>query len=101
MTYNGCVNSSEVLINICDLACKNRPCRHKLHRVIFLLISLSKCSISIPYTAEESPLNSTVVMKICCGSINSYKVMIEENEKIGNFCAHMVNFCRPGHIYYV
>ena len=24
---------------ICDLACKNQPCEHKLHRAIFLLIS--------------------------------------------------------------
>ena len=24
--------------------------------------------------------------------------MIEQTEKIGIFCAHMVDFCRPGHI---
>ena len=25
--------------NICDRACENQPCEHKLHRVVFLLIS--------------------------------------------------------------
>ena len=25
--------------------------------------------------------------------------MIEQRQKIDNFCAHMVDFCMPGHIY--
>ena len=38
-------------------------------------------------------------MKICCGSINSYQVMIEQRQKIGDFCAQMVDFQRPDHNY--
>ena len=30
-----------ICIAICDRACKNQPCEHKLHRVIFSLISSS------------------------------------------------------------
>ena len=39
---------------------------------IFINIFHSECSIPFLQGTEESPLNSAVVMKICCGSMNIY-----------------------------
>ena len=39
---------------------------------IFGNIFRSECTIPFSLVAEESPINSAVVMKICCNSINSY-----------------------------
>ena len=49
--------------------------------------------------AEESPLNSAVVIEIYFVSINSWQVMIEQMKKISNFCTQMVDFRRHSHTY--
>ena len=44
---------------ICDRACKNLTCKHKLHRVIYSLISSIQNEVSnFLLVAEEGPLNS-------------------------------------------
>ena len=48
----------------CDQDYKNQPYERKLHRVIFLLISRSECTVPFLYAAEESLLNSAVVIKL-------------------------------------
>ena len=52
---------------------------------IFANIFRSKHSIPIPQATEEIPLHSAVVMKIFCGSINSYKIMIKQKQKNRQF----------------
>ena len=54
--FHDCVTVVPHIIIICDRACENRPCEHKLHRVIFFTV--------VPQVAEEIPLHSAVVMKI-------------------------------------
>ena len=57
---------SLVTIHNYDQAWKNRPCEYKLHQVIFLLISYVQNVHTIPFplAAEESALNSPVLMEI-------------------------------------
>ena len=62
----GFIHSQFSYIIKCDRACKSQLCEHKLHQVIFLLISFVQNVVSHLHKlhAEESPLNSAVLMKI-------------------------------------
>ena len=68
-------------------------------KLYFGNIFSSECGIPFPSISEESSLNSTVVTEILSCL---YKQFVSydraKTEKISYFCAHMVDFCRPGHI---
>ena len=70
---------------------------------IFIHIFHSEMSIHFLWTSEDSPLNSTLAVLILFNSykrILSYSVWQSKVEKSRwCLCTHMVDFCRPGHIY--
>ena len=53
-------------IHICDRACENQPWEHKLHRIIFSLISLA---------------------------LNVMFISYDRAKKLAIFCARVVDFC--------
>ena len=63
----------------------------------------SECGIPFPQISEESPLNSAVVTEILLCLYKQFlsydRAKTEKNQRF--FCAHKVDFCRPGHVYWV
>ena len=56
----------------------------------------------VPVNFRRKPLNFAVVAEILLCLYKQFVSYVRaKTEKISDFCAHMVDFRRPGHIYYV
>ena len=69
--------------NICDRACENQPCEHKLHRIIFLLISFIPNTLSHFWKLQKKAIKF-------CSSDEDFVTVVQSYDtantvKIGDF----------------
>ena len=84
-------------IHICDLACKNRLSEHN-KLLIFLSLLYHNLTIYATETKFLSLLQNLIGILLQLTEMRYY-ILNRRYYQIYNSCAHMVDFCRPGHTY--
>ena len=88
-------------INICDWACENRSCGHKLHPSDYRSYRSTGTEYLHSVTCIIPPMKCLLSTENCIAIAQWYKKVwvMEVLKNRQKSCAHVPYFCRPSHIY--